>query len=331
MIKVSNSRVKTWRRCPNAHYYKYVEKLEPKKKKAALMKGSMIHDMIEAWVNGDDWRRALREYEKQYDKLFLEEKEEYGDIINDMMVVMHGYVAFWEKNELEYIEQEGVRTEHPLEVELIPGRVLFTGVIDRIGRDKKDRVWLVESKSFKKNLPKEEIRVSDLQTTLYYWGAPKCGFPEPHGVMWDYIRSKPPAIPELLKKGGLSKRKNIDTTYETYLAAIKHHGLEVSDYAEILENLKTKPNGYYRRTYRPAPKKLVNILLNDLKSTALEIEALGETLRTRHLSHDCGWWCNYYSLCQAELQGLDTDFLRKKEYQERSDPNESQEDKEEQS
>jgi len=327
MLKVSNSRIKTWRRCHNAHYYKYVEKIEPRKKKAALMKGSIIHDMIEAWVNGGKWELALAGYQEEYDKLFLEEKEEYGDIINDMKRVMVGYVNRWEDEELNYIKKNKVRTEHEVEVELVPGRILLTGVIDRIGKDPKDRIWLVESKSFKQSLPKEEIRYADLQTAIYCWMAPRCGFPEPFGIMWDYIRSKPPTIPEPLKKGGLSKAKKIDTTYEVYLEAIRRNDLDVQDYAEILEDLKTKPNNYYRRVYRPHPKEIVEPLMADIRHSALEIEALGETARTRNLTRDCGW-CDYNSVCLAELKGFDAEFIKQKEYKERRRPDESTESKE---
>jgi len=327
LLKVSNSKIKTWRRCPNSYYYKYVEKIEPKKKKAALMKGSIIHDMIEGWLNEDDWESPLKKYKKEYDKLFKEEKDEYGDIINDMQTVMTGYVNRWKDEELDYIERNGVRTEHEIEVDLVPGRIILTGIIDRIGIDQRDRVWYVESKSFKQKLPKEDIRYADLQTSIYSWGGPLAGLPEPTGIMWDYIRSKPPTIPELLKKGGLSKAKKIDTTYEVYLQEIRRHGLEVQDYADILEDLRTRPDSYYRRMYRPHPKEMIKPLLRDLKQSALEIEALGETSRVRNLNRECGW-CDYNSVCMAELKGLDSEFIKQKDYKERRKEDESKETKE---
>jgi len=323
MIKVSNGRVKIWRHCRNAHYYKYVENIEPKKKKAALVKGSIIHDMIDAWLKGKDWKSVLEVYNGLYDQLFKEEQEEYGDIINDMSRVMQGYTDKWQNEKLECLE-----TEKEIELELVPGRIKLTGVIDRIYKDHKDRIWLGESKSFKRALPKEEIRFTDLQTTLYYWAAPLVDLPQPYGIMWDYIRAKPPTIPELLKKGGLSKAKKIDTTYDVYLQAIQNNGLEVTDYAEILEELRTKPDNFYRRVYRPAPDTLVKPLIRDFKESAIEIEILGETSRTRHLTRDCGW-CDYYSLCQAELRDMDTNYIRKADYQERRSKDESKETEEE--
>jgi len=323
MLEVSNARIKVWRKCRNAHYYKYVENIEARKKKAPLMKGSIIHDMINAWVRGESWGKVLKQYQKDYDKLFQEEKDEYGDIINDLKTIMEGYIKKWENLDIEYLE-----TEKEIEVELIPGRIMLVAVIDRIEKDSKNRIWLGETKSFKQSLPKEEIRFTDLQTTLYVWAAPQAGLPSPFGVSWDYIRTKPPTIPDLLKKGGLSKAKKIDTTYEVYLQTLKEHELDPSNYADILEDLRTRPDTSYRRVYRPAPNNLIGPLLRDFKESALEIEALGDTSRVRHLTRDCGW-CDYYSICQAELRGLDTDYIRKIEYQERRKKDESKKAEEE--
>lgn len=280
------------------------------------MKGSIIHEMDEAYTDGKSWEDVLDRYQREYDKLFLEEKEEYGDIISDMKRIMEGYISKWSADDLKYIKKKDKRTEHLLEVDLIPGKVVLVGKIDKIGVDKMGRVWLVEKKSFKK-LPKEEVRFSDLQTTIYYWAAPQCGFPIPDGIMWDYVRSKPPAIPPLLKNGQLSKRMGIDTTFSTYLDEVCKLGLSPDYYSEILQHLKEKPDNFYRRIFLPAPDSLVVTLIKDLKETALEIRALGET-RSRNLSRDCSW-CGYYPLCQAELRGLDAKFIRSREYKERSD------------
>ena len=317
MFKVSNSKVKVWRKCRNAYYYKYIENIVPARKSPPLIRGSIIHEMDEAWIEHGEFESVLKKYEKEYKKMFIEEQQEFGDIIGDMRMIMEGYIKKWKGKDLKYLEREGTRTEHWLEFPLVPG-ILFTGKIDKIGQDQKKRVWLVEKKSFKKSLPKEEIRFTDLQTTLYYWAAPLCGFPKPMGIMWDYVRAKAPAIPEPLKNGSLSKKKSIDTTYEVYLAAIKELGLDPKDYKDILDQLKHQTDKFYRRIYLPAPHALVEPLLVDLKQTALEIRELGEISRVRTLTRDCGW-CDYYSLCQAELRGLDTEFIRKKEYKERSD------------
>ena len=319
MLKISNSKAKTWRRCQNSYYYKYILNLEPKKKSAALVKGSMIHDMDDAWLNGKDWKKVLDSYQTEYDKLFREEQEEYGDIINDMRTIMENYISFCQDDGLEPVKINGRFSEHEADIELIPNKVIFTFKVDKIIKDGKGRVWLGEKKSFSRGIPKEEIRVSDLQTTLYYWAVQHLEWCNPQGVMWEYVSSKPPSIPKLLKGDmSLSKAMNIRSTYETYLAEIKKHGFSPKDYQGILDDLKARPNQFFRRIYKKAPDKLVEPLLRDLKNTAYEILEMGEILRTRNLTRDCNW-CGYYSLCQAELWGLDAEFILQREYKERSD------------
>ena len=44
ILKISNSKISTWRKCHRAYHYKYNLKLRPKKKGAALRRGSIIHE-----------------------------------------------------------------------------------------------------------------------------------------------------------------------------------------------------------------------------------------------------------------------------------------------
>jgi len=48
--------------------------------------------------------------------------------------------------------------------------------------------------------------------------------------------------------------------------------------------------------------------------SAVEMKAIGGVSRIRTIDRTCKQ-CDYLSLCQAELRGLDADFIRKSEYQ----------------
>src|SRR5690606_18185499 len=136
-----------------------------------------------------------------------------------------------------------------------PGKVTFTGKIDAVAETPDSRVWLTEHKTHQR-FPDEHVRFSNFQAVMYCWVLPEIGFPSPDGVLWDYIRTKPPTVPDLLVNGGLSKRKNIDTTPEVYLKAIKEHGLNPADYQDMLELLKGKEESFYKRVFLPAPKSI---------------------------------------------------------------------------
>lgn len=155
-----------------------------------------------------------------------------------------------------------------------------------------------------------------MQLVVYQWLLPQLGYPKPDGVIWDYLRTKAPAKPQLLKNGELSKRKNIDTTYDVYMSTVEELLGEESlaDYEEFAQTLKGKEDNFYRRIPLPHPSdKLVDSVVEDLLSTIKEIREKGPTAQVRNMTKDCKF-CPYYNLCQAEVRGLDSDYIRKTEY-----------------
>src|SRR6185312_1141629 len=91
VFHVSNSKVKLWRKCRRAYWYRYVERLRVKRKKRPLMFGSIVHGMIETFVNADDPFAYLDEQAKTNMKLFRSEREEYGELIDDVRTIMTEY------------------------------------------------------------------------------------------------------------------------------------------------------------------------------------------------------------------------------------------------
>jgi hypothetical protein len=304
LLRVSFSRIKSWRRCHLQHYYKYVDGIERKKPPISMYKGRIVHDLLEAILLGKSWTKKLEEYAKQYKKLFREERDELGDLPGDMKRIIIGYLEFWKNDHLKYLE---VEKKHEIK---LGKNMIFVFRLDGIVQDKKKRRWIFERKTPKK-FPDEDVRLADLQTLLYTWAMQQEGV-ETEGVLWDYVRSKAPTIPEPLKAGGLSVAQNIDTDYNTYLAAIKRHRLNPKDYREKLESLKGAEANFYRRVPMVVSPSVVKTLVEDMMQTALEIQQDSKS-RVRTLSFDCRG-CQYFQLCQAELRDMDTDFIRKSQY-----------------
>ena len=324
-IYVSQSKIKTWRRCHAKHDYRYNQNLEKKRRAVQLFRGSILGECIDSIyarrVNpqAPGFETVLREYEKEYKKLFQEEREFYGDLIGECRRITLAYEALYAKDGMKpIVGKDGNPFELELRVPLIPG-VIFKGKIDKLFEDRNKRVWLTDHKSHKK-IPDLESRFSDIQLVLYYWAVPLTGYKTPDGVMWDYIRTKAPTIPDTLKAGGLSKRANIDTTYETYLAEITRQKLNPKDYKEILDPLKGRGTiDFYQRVQLAKPNpKLVENIVSDARQTALEIQLHGKTSKVRSMSYDCKQ-CDYYQLCQSDARGLDTAFIRKTDYQPRKE------------
>lgn len=309
--KISQSRINKWRQCRYAHHLAFNEKIERRTPPAPLYKGKIIHELIEARINGEDWFLVLEKYVEEFNKMFDEEKELYGDLPHDLLTIMSGYDKIYQDEGLEYILLDGKRAEHDFSIKIADG-IAFVGKIDTVVRDQMDRVWLMEHKSFKV-LPDEQFRWTNQQATLYSWVMPQIGFPFPNGVLWDYIRTKVPTQPEQLKSGGLSKAKKVDTTYEVYMEAIKRYGLDPNDYQDILEKLKGNETNFYRRIFLPSRVSIQEPIVQDTIETAKEIHILGDYSKTRNLGRHCSY-CSYKSICQIELMGGDSEFVKSREY-----------------
>ena len=160
-----------------------------------------------------------------------------------------------------------------------------------------------------KVLPDEDARFSDIQTVLYYWAARENGTVT-DGVMWDYIRTKPPAVPEVLVKGGLSQRANIDSDYDTYMNRILELGLNPEPYRGILQKLKS--NVFFKRVYLPKPsEQLIKSVVGDFFQTVEEIESAEEANRfPRNMTKECKL-CSHYPICSEEVRGIDSSFTKK--------------------
>ena len=139
------------------------------------------------------------------------------------------------------------------------------------------------------------------------------------GVCWDYARSKPSTVPEVLKNGQLSKRKNLDCDPYTYLKTVRANNLNDADYVDMLELLEGKEDTFFERVFLPLPgTEMIVEVVSDFLQTAAEIQAKREDGRcARSMS---SWNCNscdFRPLCEAEVRGLDSDYIRKSEYVER--------------
>ena len=103
------------------------------------------------------------------------------------------------------------------------------------------------------------------------------------------------------------------------MKAITDNKLKISDYKEILANLKSKPDTFFRRIGYPISKHQVSMVVEDFIRTSIEIKHLGEFERTRSFNFQCASNCEYYQLCSAEVLNVDTDYILKKQYKEKTD------------
>src|SRR5262245_55170128 len=101
-MRISNAKVKTWRRCPNKYRYKYVMGLEPRARKVELERGSWVHALLQAHYNGEDWRELHRELTQQFNNLFEELREDMGDLPGECARIMKAYLMYWKEEDQQY-------------------------------------------------------------------------------------------------------------------------------------------------------------------------------------------------------------------------------------
>lgn len=287
-----------------AYYYKYGLKLRPKKKGIALRRGSIIHECIEAYDSGRSWRKPYRNFAKQfYEETFKEEIVEIGDIPRMVEELMENYQALYEDDGLTYLGNE-----LHFELPLMPG-VVIEGYLDALVEDEKGAIWPKETKTYKRN-PDYDFLLLNTQSALYTWAVTEMGY-SPKGTLWDIIRAKEPGRPQFLKDGKVSKR-GIDSTPYTVKKALREMGQNPEDYEDLLA--KVSYEDYFRRYPVRVNPTVVKGIMDDFKSTAREIMKFGGKLRDRNLGKGCAW-CDYKPLCQADLMGLDTEFIQKKQFE----------------
>lgn len=312
MTSVSHSRIKTARRCWKKHDYRYNQRIQRKAKAATLLRGSILHEMIDAMVEKKDPFKVTKKYAEKYRQMFREEREEFGDnFIEDIDRIFQAYQRTYKSDPLKY-EQ----SEEESRVQLTKG-IEFIYIIDKIAVDPEGRRWLMDHKSHK-SIPNADARFSDIQLVLYVWAWNKEHPDRPiDGIIWDYIRTKAPTVPEQLKNGQLSQAKSIATDYYTYMAELSRLRLDPKPYAAFLSELKKRGSSeFFERVKLPSPPKVViESVVADAKETARVIVDYGEDFTARNMTKDCCWDCDYFKLCQAELRGLDADFVRKTHYE----------------
>lgn len=311
-ISVSQSKIKCWRQCRFNYHMKYIRRLRKKKVKRPFMFGRIVHEMIETHANGDDPFAHLDQIDLTSGKMFRREREMYGDILADIRVLMEEYFAYWdEQGEVQYCRRDKRSAEHPFEIEVDSG-IIFKGKIDAVARSKRLR-WLMEHKTFTR-IPSEDDRWRSIQSAVYIRAVDIMGWWILDGTLWDYVRSKPPSVPAMLKDNkGISRSSRLDTLPSRLKAFITSQGFKEKDYKELIKAAEANRANYFLRIYSPLKKDVVDNTWEDFLDTAREIAEIGETSKVKNVGFHCKM-CDFEPVCRAEAQGSDVDFIINREY-----------------
>ena len=314
LFNVSNSKVKTFRKCHYAYHLRYVEKIRKKVKSRPLQFGTLAHGVLDHWAEGNDWMKMLEDVYKKHSKVFKAEREAYGELIDDVRTIMTGYFDYWGEKSMRYERIKGRSAEHVFNVEIIKG-INVTGKIDFKGVTKergKQLRWLGEHKTFNRK-PSDDERWRNLQSSLYIRINDILGWSSVEGMCWDYIWSKPPQTPGVLQDGSMSQ-KMIDTLPGRIIDLLKSEKIPPKRYQAFIDRVaETNYPRYFDRVYTPVNNDVVQNIVNDFVETAREMMDKHGKVKDKNIERHCSW-CDYQDLCRAELQGLDADYVRQRMY-----------------
>lgn len=309
--RISNSSIKTVLRCEQQYVYKYVQGIVPRMPALPLKLGSWLHSLLEHRYVDGTWKKEHKRLSKEFGRLFAEEQEHYGDLPAQASSVMLGYDAHWLDDHEDWdIKDAEVKIEYPLN-----DRWTYVAVLDVVAEND-EGVWIWDHKTFKQKAPTADYRIIDPQSALYVWVYEKLTSIKPAGFVFNYVRTKLPTVPPLLKSGNaISKAKKYDTNELTLLATLKQYGLDPADYQTELADARSRNGLFYDRVFIPRPAAVIRNILADIKELLPRIRALHEGKRpTRTLTRDCEHSCGYYMVCLTELTGGNSEYIRKHQY-----------------
>lgn len=332
ILNVSLSAVQSFRTCEQQYAYRYVERLRRRDKARPLEFGSMLHTYLEIYyghlLEGEKPQDAHEfskvstssmytpEIKRMAKGLFLLRHDAEAQALLDLLPAA-GRIAdryFLTRGQFDAEEYEILFVEEPIEVPM--GYSIVTrGKVDMVTRHRDHgRINLWEHKSTS-NEPSSEYRLRDLQTTLYASNIKTLELLEDDidAIMWNYIRTQEPTIPEQLKNGTLTRRANLDSTWEVYAVQLAKYKLSATDYEEQRQRLEGREESVYFRRHEHVLLASAKTLLRDYLRTARDIKlkrklwASKKRVPVRNLSLSCDW-CEYKDLCNAALfAGSDKD------------------------
>lgn len=317
----THSMLKTMRRCPKQADYKYNQRLKPRMLGKPLKRGTWMHLLLEEHHAGRDWKAMHQELTAKYAELFDEEKDFYGDLPSECQQLMESYI--WHYRDDPWTVQE---TEFTIETEF-PDGTIYRGKVDALVENEFG-LWLVDHKTHK-TLPDHTFRLLDAQSALYLWACRRNKIPV-QGFIWNYLRTKAPSKPVMLKSGTRLSKKLGDTDYLTYARELKR--LRAEEGYRISREDVERGNALKGHRYRPGEPQLSPffqrvVLEKDdemLKRVAAENYHTSKRMHSydfgnqmaveRNASRNCAFDCSYTELCQVELMGGNPNYIRKQLY-----------------
>jgi hypothetical protein len=288
-----------------------VRKIRPKRDDNKFLFGRAGHKFLEIYygeqVEGTReiaYKAAFRAFQSYVQEHFPKDEEAFAQAELAEKVIKHYHQWAFQNDHFRVL---GTEIPYQLNVANSTLEGFWDGIIELGGK-----YWIMEHK-FVRQI-KTEHTLRDKQISIYVLAARKLGIPV-EGVMYNTIKKAVPEKPKVLKSGKLSKAKNANITYDSYLEAIHELGHGPEGYQDVLDELKELENPFFFREWVPRTVENSREALKDVQQTeALKYALIQNGLFPRNDTKDCNWDCPFNELCLAELEGNDTTLLFQNKY-----------------
>lgn len=327
--------------------------LEPNIPYVPFFLGRGIHYCLEQYYLGwgtetivppighlDEWaKNELKQMEEATGSLWAGESAQFDEqlelataMLTHYMVWQKKDTSIWGDEHLEWLDLPGGKKALEVEFE-VPlygesghksSRVFLQGRFDGLVRNVVDNtLWIWETKTTRSIKELGRSLANDEQCGAYIYAAQQLYGEPVAGVLYNILRKKAPAQPEVLKNGMLSKKMSIDTSAEMYIEAIKkqHPGiserLAMQEYGDIVTHLAESDD---QRFFARIPVKRtpyeIKQLAHDLHTVALEMVRPSTPVYPAPSWMNCNF-CSFKNPCLAYNAGADYQFLLDNEYRKR--------------
>jgi hypothetical protein len=307
---LTNSEVRTFRRCAREHHLAYELGYRSVSKSEALRFGSLIHVGLEAWWLADDGRRL----DAAIDAVGPHAEDEYELVRAG--VLLQGYDARWHNEPLAMIA-----VEREFRAPLLnpatgaPSRTYeLAGKLDVIVRDLRDGlIYIVEHKTSAEDIGAgsqywQRLQI-DPQISTYFAGAKAAGY-DVAGCVYDVI-GKPGLRPA--KATPLECRK---FTKQGHLYANQREHDETPEEfrARLVDAVAAEPDRYYQRGTVVRLEAEERDAAFDVWQTARLIREAQVAERWPRNPDACVRWgreCAFFPICTSVASLDDTTLYRK--------------------
>lgn len=323
VIRLSNSRANTFKRCQKQFEFRYPMKLKRKERALPLFRGDWLHQLLMVHRDGHDWRDRHAELKaRNWDNFLPEEREELGGNLPEAVErLMRGYLAHWRDEDKLF---RVVDTEINEVVEL-PNGMELNIIIDVIVEEISDGgLWIWDYKTVSRFYPMD-FMLLDSQLALYFWAAgKKLGYRNLQGAVLDELITKPPTLPKFLEKSEMyERRKNLHCDAYTYYGLLKRTGQDPRKYADYLRFLRSRHPEWWRRTRMPRDEAMTRQVVREIMATGQDMQRVTKRgVFTRTARKECQYDCDFLEPCMAQLQGADIAPIIKLKYDRSKKPDE---------